>query len=318
MEPLDPSSPPAVIQPADAALALLVEIDSKVDGAEHDGIYARWEFGRQLLKERQAAGGKQLPHGRLNEVCAATKKSRQELQFRMQFAEKHDTREKVSNALDTFRSWHQIVNRTLAEKRATKEDDRERRREENRRKVEATDDLEALVETGARFACIVLDPPWDWGDESDVDQMGRARPTYITMTLEELLELPVGELADTDAHIYLWITNRSLPKGFELLKQWGFRYITAITWVKPHYGMGNYFRGQTEHMLFGVKGSQPLKRKDAGTVLAAPRGPAGHSSKPTESYELIESCSPGPYLELFARGGRPDWTSWGADADEAD
>lgn len=198
-------------------------------------------------------------------------------------------------------------------KRELKEEQREARREENRAKVAevAEPTHEVITETGAKFATIVIDPPWDWGDEGDQDQLGRARPDYSTMSLAELLELPVGDLADIDCHIYLWITNRSLPKGFQLLDRWGFRYITALTWVKPHFGMGNYFRGQTEHVLFGVKGSQMLRRRDVGTVFNAPRGPNGHSSKPAEFYELVESCSPGPYLEMFSRVKRQDWTTWG-------
>jgi N6-adenosine-specific RNA methylase IME4 len=79
--------------------------------------------------------------------------------------------------------------------------------------------------------------------------------------------------------------------------------------------MGNYFRGQTEHLLFGVKGSQMLKRRDVGTIFYANRGDGGHSSKPNEAYELIESCSPGPYLEMFSRRNRFGWSMWGADAE---
>ena len=196
-------------------------------------------------------------------------------------------------------------------KREIKEEKREARREENRAKVAEVVEPSAVLSTGAKFPTIVIDPPWDWGDEGDQDQLGRARPDYSTMSLSQLLDLPVGELADDDCHIYMWITNRSLPKGFQLLDRWGFRYITALTWVKPSFGMGNYFRGQTEHILFGVKGSQMLKRKDVGTVFNAPRGPNGHSSKPQQFYELVESCSPGPYLEMFSRSSRADWTTWG-------
>lgn len=192
--------------------------------------------------------------------------------------------------------------------RELKEQARENRREENRAIVRQTAPLE---DKGARFATIVIDPPWDWGDEGDCDQLGRSRPDYATLSYGQLLELPVAKKADTDCHLYLWITNRSLPKGFALLEAWGFRYITCLTWVKPHFGMGNYFRGQTEQVLFGVKGSQPLKRKDAGTVFQFPRGPAGHSSKPVEFYGFVESCSPGPYLEIFSRSERADWTAWG-------
>jgi N6-adenosine-specific RNA methylase IME4 len=201
---------------------------------------------------------------------------------------------------------------TLAQAgRELKEQKREERRAENAEKVKA---VEVVTTPQAKFATIVLDPPWDWGDEGDQDQLGRARPTYQTMGIDDLRLLPVGHYADVDCHIYLWITNRSLPKGFSLLERWGFRYVTCLTWCKPSFGMGNYFRGQTEHVLFGVRGSQPLKRKDVGTVFSAPRGPQGHSSKPPEFYALVESCSPGPYLEMFARSQRDGWKSWGAEA----
>jgi N6-adenosine-specific RNA methylase IME4 len=169
--------------------------------------------------------------------------------------------------------------------------------------------------SGSRFATILIDPPWDWGDEGDVNQMGRAKPDYATMGIDELKALPIGRLSDIDCHMYCWITNRSLPKGFELLSAWGFRYVTMLTWGKKSFGLGNYFRGQSEHLLFGVKGSQMLKRKDAGTMLPQwDRGKGGHSSKPEEIYGFIESCSPGPYLEMFSRTDRKGWTRWGADA----
>jgi len=199
-------------------------------------------------------------------------------------------------------------------KRGQKEAKREARRQENAEKVANTD--APIIDADAHFATIVIDPPWDWGDEGDVDQLGRARPQYSTMPIDDIAALPVGDLADVDAHIYLWVTNRSLPKAFGLLEAWGFRYITCLTWCKPSFGMGNYFRGSTEQVLFGVKGSQPLKRRDVGTWFEAPRGPAGHSSKPTEFYGMVEAWSPGPYLEMFAREEREGWSRWGADSDE--
>lgn len=193
--------------------------------------------------------------------------------------------------------------------RELKEREREERRQANRQKVAAVPELSTITGT---FATIVIDPPWSHDDEGDRDQFGRARPDYATMTMEELLTLPVGQFADdAGCHAYVWTTNRSLPKGFTLLERWGFRYITTLTWAKPQPGLGNYYRGQTEHVLFGVRGSLALKRRDVGTVFHAPRGPGGHSSKPAEFYELVESCSPGPYLELFARRERPGWTVWG-------
>ena len=196
--------------------------------------------------------------------------------------------------------------------RQAKEAKREARRQENAQLATTVSDP---MEIGARFATILLDPPWDWGDEGDGDQFGRAKPDYSTIPREDLANLPIERLSDTDCHLYLWITNRSLPKGFALLEGWGFRYVTMLTWPKPSFGMGNYFRGQTEQVLFGVTGSQLLKRKDASTLLPPwRRGPDGHSSKPPEFHAFVESCSPGPYLELFARGPQlPGWTRWGAD-----
>jgi len=202
-------------------------------------------------------------------------------------------------------------------RRELKKEKREAQRNEDRKTLKDIPDIkEALGKV--KFPTITIDPPWDWGDEGDDDQLGRARPDYATMPFEEILKFPVADFADKDCHIYLWITNRSLPKGFALLEEWGFRYITCITWCKPSFGMGNYFRGASEHILFGVKGSQPLKRKNATTWFQAKRGPkhgkSGYSSKPEEFYQLVESCSPGPYLEIFARTQkekRRDWTQWG-------
>jgi N6-adenosine-specific RNA methylase IME4 len=221
------------------------------------------------------------------------------------FAEEVDRTPELKQAVGERRPVIQV-------KRELKEQAREARREENRKKIAAVPEPEkAAAVADAKFATIVIDPPWDWGDEGDQDQLGRARPDYSTMTIKQLEQLDVGGLADDDCHIYLWITNRSLPKGFRLLEAWGFRYITAITWVKPHFGMGNYFRGQTEHVLFGVKGSQPLKRKDVGTAFMADRGTGGHSSKPSTFLDLVESCSPGPYIEMFSRSSRNGWITWG-------
>jgi len=196
-------------------------------------------------------------------------------------------------------------------KRELKERSREQVREVNRQLVNGSESLDIAL-PDQRYSTIVLDPPWDWGDEGDCDQFGSARPVYATMPYAEVLALPVSDLAQDDAHIYLWITNRSLPKGFALLDAWGFRYITPLTWCKPSFGMGNYYRGQTEQVLFGVRGSLALLRHDVGTWFLADR-PGPHSVKPEQFYKLIETCSPGPWLEMFARKQRPGWATWGAE-----
>ena len=195
--------------------------------------------------------------------------------------------------------------------REKREASREAKRESNAEQVKQ---LETPLDAMGLFSTIVIDPPWDWGDEGDVNQMGRAKPDYATMPVDELEKLPIDRIAADDAHLYLWVTNRSLPKAFRLMESWGFRYITCITWVKPSFGMGNYFRGQTEQLLFGVRGSMLLKRKDAPTVLFAERGAGGHSSKPDEAYEFVESCSPGPYIDVFGRADRDGWSVWGQES----
>lgn len=192
-------------------------------------------------------------------------------------------------------------------RRAEKEAIRENERQENAEKIET---LASPLEAQGLFQTIVIDPPWDWGDEGDVNQFGRAKPDYSTMPIDEIEQLPISKIADDNCHLYLWVTNRSLPKAFRLIEAWGFRYVTCLTWVKPSIGMGNYFRGSTEQVLFAVKGSQPLKRHDVGTHFTAARG-KGHSAKPEEFYKLVESCSYAPYIDIFGRKDRGGWSVWG-------
>ena len=197
-------------------------------------------------------------------------------------------------------------------KREEKAQRQESEREANRSKVEAAEDPATL--TGI-FSTIIIDPPWDFTEEGDDDVYGRTKPRYAQMAEVDLAKLPVGDRAAKDAHLYLWITNRSLMtgKGWRLCEAWGFRPVTLLTWCKPSIGVGNYFRNSTEHIIFGVKGSLALKNKSTGTWFEWGDGKREHSEKPLESYSLIEACSPGPYLEMFARSKRDGWTSWGAE-----
>ena len=106
----------------------------------------------------------------------------------------------------------------------------------------------------------------------------------------------------------------SWDEAFDVMKAWGFTYRTTITWVKTNgFGTGNYFRGTTEHLLFGTKGKAPTLVNDQPTHILADR-PPGHSVKPEVVYDIIERCSPGPYIRLFARTQRPEWSSWGNQA----
>lgn len=158
-----------------------------------------------------------------------------------------------------------------------------------------------------QFRTIVADPPWQY---SNTRTRGAAEDHYPTMTLEELCRLNVSERAAEQSHLYLWVTNNFLLEGFEILAAWGFEYKTCLTWVKPQMGMGNYFRGSTEHVLFGVRGGLKTLRNNQVNWFEAKR--TQHSAKPDLFYELVETCSPGPYLEMFARRARlGDWQYWG-------
>ena len=192
-------------------------------------------------------------------------------------------------------------------KRAEKLAKREEIRQQNAEKVKA---ISNPLEAQGLFQTIVIDPAWDYAEEGDNDAFGRGKPVYCSMSIEDIAALPVDKIADKNCHLYIWVTNRSLPKSFQLMDKWGFRYVTCLTWIKPHYGVGNYFRGQTEHVLFGVKGQQPLKRHDVGTWFEAPRGER-HSAKPDEFYSLVESCSYAPYIDIFGRRDRDGWSVWG-------
>ncbi len=168
------------------------------------------------------------------------------------------------------------------------------------------------------YATIVADPPWpDPHKLTGVTRVGRVKKDrgtekqYSTMTLGEIAHLPVTDLAEPQGcHLYLWTTNLHLPDTFAVMAAWGFVYKTTITWVKEgHLGLGRYFRTQTEFVLFGVKGS--LRTTDQSQVNYFHAAKAGHSVKPPHFGDLVERCSPGPYVELFARAPRLGWDSWG-------
>lgn len=177
----------------------------------------------------------------------------------------------------------------------------------------------------SRFRTILADPPWQFQNSTGkVAPEHRRLTRYGTMALNEIKALPVKDVCDSTAHLYLWVPNALLPEGISVLETWGFKYKTNIIWHKIRKdggsdgrGVGFYFRNVTEMLLFGVRGTNARTlapgRSQVNMMQTRKRE---HSRKPDEQYALIESCSPGPYLELFARGVRPGWRSWGNQADE--
>lgn len=164
-----------------------------------------------------------------------------------------------------------------------------------------------------KYTIIYADPPWDY-DSFGKRHKGKSprklwQEHYNLMTKEELDALPVANLADTNCHLYLWTTNAFMYEAHQLAIHWGFRPITIITWVKDRFGLGWYFRNQTEHMIFGVKGSLPTTNR-LPTFFNAKR--TRHSAKPQEARDFIEKASSyEPRIELFAREKHEGWDVWG-------
>lgn len=178
---------------------------------------------------------------------------------------------------------------------------------------------------GRTFSTVLADPPWQFQNRT-----GKMAPEhkrlnrYGTMVLEDILTLPVKQLTADTAHLYLWVPNALLPEGLKVLEAWGFQYKSNLVWHKVRKdggpdgrGVGFYFRNTTELILFGVKGKNARTlapgRSQVNIIRSMKRE---HSRKPDEMYDIIEACSPGPRLELFARGSRPGWATWGNQADD--
>jgi N6-adenosine-specific RNA methylase IME4 len=177
----------------------------------------------------------------------------------------------------------------------------------------------------SRFGTILADPPWQF-----VNRTGKIAPEhrrlsrYGTMALNEIMSLPVADIAKSTAHLYLWVPNALLPDGLAVMKAWGFTYKSNLVWHKVRKdggsdgrGVGFYFRNVTELILFGVKGknARTLAPARSQVNLLATRK-REHSRKPDEQYRVIEACSPAPRIELFARGLHRGWATWGNQASE--
>ena len=180
--------------------------------------------------------------------------------------------------------------------------------------------------TGRRFGTVLADPPWQFTNRTGkVAPEHRRLSRYSTMGVEEICALPVAEVTAEVSHLYLWVPNALLPWGLRVLGAWGYEYKTNIVWHKVRKdggpdgrGVGFYFRNVTELLLFGVRGKNartlPPGRSQVNFLATRKRE---HSRKPDEQYAVIESCSPGPRLELFSRGVRDGWTGWGDQAEES-
>jgi N6-adenosine-specific RNA methylase IME4 len=170
-----------------------------------------------------------------------------------------------------------------------------------------------------KYKTILADPPWQFSNRT-----GKMAPEhkrlmrYPTMSLQQIMELPISQLAQPTCHLYLWVPNALVLEALEVMKRWGFTYKTNIVWYKIRKdggpdgrGVGFYFRNVTELVLFGVRGHVRTLAPGRTQVNVISSRKREHSRKPDELYGIIEKCSPGPYLELFARHERPGWDHWG-------
>lgn len=180
-----------------------------------------------------------------------------------------------------------------------------------------------LSRVSGKFGTILADPPWPFTNVTG--KMGPEHKRlyrYPVMSLDEILDLPLQELTAPRSHLYLWVPNAFIKCGLEVMERWGFTYKTNIIWYKvrkdggpDRRGVGFYFRNVTEMVFFGVRNppDEPPFRTippwNVPNIIVSRK--REHSRKPDELYEIIERCSPRPYLELFARHPRPGWTQWG-------
>lgn len=172
---------------------------------------------------------------------------------------------------------------------------------------------------GGPFATVLADPPWQFSHRTGkVSPEYRRHARYGTMPTDAICDVPVPEVVADDAHLYLWVPNALLADGLEVMRAWGFAYKANLVWHKvladgssDRRGVGFYFRNVTELVLFGVRGSmrtRPPGRRQVNLLASRKRE---HSRKPEQVYDIVESCSPPPYVELFARHPRLGWAAWG-------
>jgi len=199
-----------------------------------------------------------------------------------------------------------------------------------------------------KYRTIVADPPWDYGGLTGPSCRAKSGPCYPLMGLDEIKQLPVSDLSEDAAHLYLWAVLPLMAGAYDVVRAWGFRPATMLTWCKPGPGLSRGFRGNTEHLIVGRRGSHPYINPTCATCGGRDRGahkchcaspewrhngapvppvepsftgimpgtwyeaPLGeHSEKPELFMDMVEQMSPGPYLELFARRNRLGWDTWG-------
>jgi len=170
----------------------------------------------------------------------------------------------------------------------------------------AISDLQRLIDGDKKFGTIYADPPWKYSNQTT---RASTDNHYETMIPDEIAKIPISQLTEDKAHLHLWTTNAFLFECPKILEAWGFEYKGVFIWCKNQIGIGNYWRVSHEFLILGIKGNLTFYDKSQKSWLLTDR--TKHSVKPDIVAETIEKVSPGPYLELFARRSRQNWTVWG-------
>lgn len=264
--------------------------EKQIGESEHVAIRARWDCGQKLMRYEKRPGSKNSPlRDAVARLAAEFGQDESEIYDRRLFAECYPTEQNLSAVVERFSSWDAIRRKAL-----------------NQRGQSETPPL-----PDSDYRCITIDPPWP------IQKITReVRPAqgpaidYPTMTVEEI-EALVGEVVTRQdgCHIYLWTTHRFMPDAFDLFESWGVKYECLMTWVKNVGPTPFSWMYDTEHVLFGRRGSLALEQKGLRLSFQAPT--TGHSSKPPVFYERVADASPGPRLAMFERAERPDFEVWG-------
>lgn len=178
------------------------------------------------------------------------------------------------------------------------------------------EDLAALVASGRKFGTIYADPPWPYGNQATRAATKNHYKAHNELTIADICALPVPQLTADSAHCHLWTTNGFLREAFDVMESWGFAYKSCFIWVKPDFGIGNYWRVGHEFMLFGIKGRAPFGENAQQSWVYEKAGE--HSAKPAKVRRIVERVSPGPWLELFGRREVENWTVWGNEVERQD
>jgi N6-adenosine-specific RNA methylase IME4 len=192
----------------------------------------------------------------------------------------------------------------------------ELKKQERADKERTLGEKQKALPTG-KYSVIYADPPWAFKTHSDNGKDRSPESHYPTMGIEDIMDMPIGDLAENNSVLFMWATVPMLPEAIEVMKVWGFTYKSHVAWIKDRMGLGYWFRNQHELLLVGTRGQviSPAPGSQFPSVVSAPVGK--HSQKPEDFYRIIEGYFPNvSKVELFARNGREGWAAWGNQAPE--